>query len=257
MELTNNIRKLVTSLNERKYRKSNGLFKAEGTKCVSDTLNSFELFALFATVRWLEDHQDIYSMFEKKVYRVSEKDMERMSSLKTPQGVIAVYKIPVRNLENVAFKNQLIVALDGIQDPGNLGTIIRLADWFGIHTIICSKQTADVWNPKVIQATMGAVSRVKIFYCNLVEELKSCSVPVYGTFLKGKNIYSSELSQEGVIVMGNEGCGISDQVSSVVTDRLTIPSFAENGVTSESLNVAMATAITVSEFKRRFAYGCN
>ncbi len=251
MELTNNLRKLVSSLDERKHRKSNGLFKVEGTKCVGDTLESFSVFAIFATSRWIDTHQDTAHRYREYMCQVSERDLERMSSLKTPQGVIAVYEVPVYDIREVRFSGRLTMALDGVQDPGNLGTIIRTADWFGITDILCSEHTADIWNPKVVQATMGAISRVRLHYGNLLDMLKDCKVKVYGTFLEGQNIYGADLESEGVIVMGNEGNGICDAIREVVTDKLYVPSFGTAGKSSESLNVAVATAITMSEFRRR------
>lgn len=253
MELTNNLRKLVASLDERKHRRNCGLFKAEGTKCVADTIGAFGLFALFATEDWINSHKELAMLASDLLYRISQRDLTRMSSLSTPQGVLAVYHIPERYINEITFSNNLTLALDGVQDPGNLGTIIRTADWFGITDIICSETTADVWNPKVVQATMGAISRVKLHYGNLHSIIKTANVPVYGTFLEGNYIYDADLKQEGIIVMGNEGNGISRETASLVTDKLFIPSFASSDATSESLNVAVATAITLSEFRRRFA----
>ena len=165
-------------------------------------------------------------------------------------SAIAVYEIPNYTLNLASLDGRLSLALDGIQDPGNLGTIMRTADWFGISDILCSHSTADVWNPKVVQATMGAISRVKMHYCDLPEIMRAIRIPIYGTFLDGDNIYGANLTAEGIIVMGNEGNGISDEVSKYIGHRLTIPSFSHGNETSESLNVAIATAITVSEFRR-------
>ena len=148
-------------------------------------------------------------------------------------------------------QGRLYLALDGVQDPGNLGTIIRIADWFGINTIYCSTDTADVWNPKVVQATMGSIARVSLYYTDLPQMLKSAEVPVYGTLLDGENIYSQSLSSDGVIVMGNEGNGLSAPVRELVDRKLLIPSFNSSPDMAESLNVAIATAITCSEFRRR------
>lgn len=254
MELTNNLRKLVASLSERKHRKKENLFMAEGTKCVIDTLPHFKCFALFATGQWLAEHQRVTDCISSEnVVCVSATDIKRMSSLTTPQEVIAVYEIPQYDLDFSSLRDDLILALDNVQDPGNLGTIIRTADWFGITDILCNRETADVFAPKVVQATMGAISKVRLHYCDLHSALTNLrkSMPVYGTFLSGENIYSAELSKSGVIVMGNEGNGISDEIASLVNHRILIPSFAGGCESSESLNVAVATAITVSEFRRR------
>ncbi len=161
--------------------------------------------------------------------------------------------MPVRELNDRELKGRLSIALDGIQDPGNLGTIIRVADWMGVRHIICSRDTVDVYNPKVVQATMGAISRVKVYYADLSDVLRKLreSMPVYGTFLDGDNIYATELTEEGIIVMGNEGKGVSEPVANLATKRLYIPSYPPGEQTSESLNVAVATAITLSEFRRQ------
>lgn len=254
MELTNNLRKLVASLSERKHRKKENLFKAEGTKCVVDTLPHFKCFALFATEQWLAKHnREVENINSETVVCATAADIRRMSSLTTPQDVIAVYEIPSYELDLSRFEGSLLLALDSVQDPGNLGTIIRTADWFGITDILCSRETADVFAPKVVQATMGAISKVRLHYCDLHSALTalSKSMPVYGTFLSGENIYRTELSESAVIVMGNEGNGISDEIASLVNSRILIPSFAGGCESSESLNVATATAITVSEFRRR------
>lgn len=250
--MTNNLRKLTAALNQRKYRRENGLFKAEGTKCVNDTISSFKLYALIATRNWADEHKQLASLGADRLVIVPSRDMERLSSLVTPQDVIAIYHIPVCSLDLAEKSNELMLALDSVQDPGNLGTIMRTADWFGITDIICNRSTADVYNPKVVQATMGAISRVRVHYVDLKEVLSQLAgrMPLYGTFLDGEPLYSAPLSAAGVIVMGNEGNGISDEIAALTDRRLLIPSFT-SGVTSESLNVATATAITVSEFRRR------
>lgn len=251
--MTNNLRKLIVALNQRKYRREHKLFKAEGTKCVADTIDSFRLYALVATRSWAEEHQNLSLLAGENLVIVPSRDIERLSSLVTPQDVIALYHMPEYHFDVHEKHNDLLIALDGVQDPGNLGTIMRTADWFGISDILCSRTTADVYNPKVVQATMGAISRVRVHYVDLAETLSMMSeiMPVYGTFLDGNSIYKANLSSAGVIVMGNEGNGISDDVARIVSDRLLIPSFSR-GTTSESLNVATATAITVSEFRRRY-----
>lgn len=250
MDITNNLRKLTASLGDVKYRRRSGCFKAEGTKCVLDTIKNFELEYLFATPEWLEVHSGL-SVNEKAV-AVTKADLIKMSSLSTAPGVIAVYRMPVYGLEPESLRGSLTVALDGVQDPGNLGTVIRTADWFGVRDILCSRDTVDVYSPKVIQATMGAISRVRVHYCDLPETLiKLNGMPVYGTFLDGGNIYDEPLSDTGIIVMGNEGKGISGSVARIITDRLYIPPYPADAETSESLNVGVATAITLAEFRRR------
>ncbi|MDE6383964.1 MAG: RNA methyltransferase [Paramuribaculum sp.] len=248
MELTNAYRKMVAGLSAARSRRESGLFKAEGTKCVLDTITYFDTEALMATSAWVQSHPQ----FKDMATVVTARDLDRMSSLSTAPDVIAVYKIPEVPLDVPALANELVVALDSIQDPGNLGTIIRSADWFGVRNILCSKDTVDVYNPKVVQATMGAIARVKVHYCDLgsvIADLKP--VAAYGTFLDGENIYDSQLTSEGIIVMGNEGKGISAGVASAVNRRISIPSFPVGEPTSESLNVAVATSIVLAEFRRR------
>ena len=251
MELTNSIRKQIISLSEAKHRRALGLFKAEGTKCVLDTIDAFKLKYLVATRQWFDENpQYNYKGIE---ISVSQADLNRISSLTTPPQVIAVYEIPNYECDLSKISDCLSIALDCVQDPGNLGTIIRTADWFGINDIFCSVGTADVYNPKVVQATMGAISRVRVHYVDLTEFLSSLpsNLPIYGTFLNGEDISSASLSSNGVIVMGNEGRGISDSVAQYVNKRLTIPAYPKGAETSESLNVAIATAITVSQFRLR------
>lgn len=178
--------------------------------------------------------------------------MERMTALSTAPAVVAVYDIPspCTKLAGIADKN-LVLALDTIQDPGNLGTIMRVADWMGVETIICSRETVDVYSPKVVQATMGAISRVSVIYGNLPEMITEVNSPaIYGTFLNGENINTTQLENRGIIVIGNEGRGISDTVAALVNRRITIPSYPAGRVTSESLNAAVATAITLAAFRR-------
>ena len=172
--------------------------------------------------------------------------------LKTPQDVLAVFEQPHYVAQSNVIEHSLCLALDGVQDPGNLGTIIRLADWFGIEHIFCSQGTVDVYNPKTVQATMGALARVKLYYVNLPELIASLKqTPVYGTFLDGNNMYDEKLSEHGLIIMGNEGNGISKEVEKLVNKRLYVPNYPLYRETSESLNVAIATAIVCAEFRRR------
>lgn len=227
---------------------------AEGTKCVLDLMSGFIPEAVLATAQWIEKNgQRIPGGCD--VTPISPKDMGRISQLNTPSDVLALFRIPERILDLDRAAESLVLALDTVQDPGNLGTIIRVADWMGIRDILCSEETADIYNPKVVQSTMGALAHVEIHYCNLPDIIAALrkrvpDYPVYGTFLGGENIYKASLPGKGMIVMGNEGHGISDEVAALTDRRLTIPTFAR-GTTSESLNVAIATAITLSEFRRR------
>ena len=257
--------KFVKSLELKKNRKREGLFVAEGPKVVGDLLRAgFQPHSIFAT----EEYAKLGVKYNyQRTQPVSEEELRKLSFLQHPQGVLGVFQIPspldppslregtgvgspFRETSEVG--STLSLALDGVQDPGNVGTIIRIADWFGIDTIYCSPDTADVYSPKVVQATMGSLAHIKIIYSNLAELLSKANCPVYGTLLDGEDIYQQELSQEGIIVMGNEGNGISPEVRPLITHRLLIPNFHENSETAESLNVAIATAITCSEFKRRF-----
>lgn len=248
--VTNNICKAVASLDERKHRRREGAFKAEGTKCVLDTLPHFSLRALYATQEWVDEHPDVASLPQAVV--TGRGELRKMSSLTTPGQVIAVYDTPERTFDIEAASSSLILALDTIQDPGNLGTIIRVADWYGITDILASRETADCFAPKVIQATMGSISRVAVHYCDLTDMLgRMPSARIYGTFLDGEDIDTAELAPNGVIVIGNEGNGISDAVGSLVTDRITIPSWPAGRPTGESLNAAIATAITISKFRSK------
>ena len=228
--------KWVRSLQLKKNRDAEGVFVAEGEKCVNELRNAFEL-VLLATPD-----------------NATSTEIEQMSSLRTPQGTIGVFRKP--SPETRYPTHELILALDGIQDPGNLGTIIRTCDWFGIHDILCSHDTTDCYNPKVVQATMGALARVRLHYVDLPQvlaEIKAQGTPLYGTLLEGTNMYQSNAipdKQHGVIIMGNEGNGISSAVRQHITHPLLIPSYPADAVTSESLNVGIATAIVLAEFRR-------
>ena len=202
--------------------------------------------SLYATSEWIASHS------VAEATEVTDDELTRLSFQQHPQQVLALFPIPSLNGQLSMVNGQLSIALDSVQDPGNLGTIIRIADWFGISNIICSEDTVDAYNPKVVQATMGSIARVNIIYTNLLELLDGlpADFPVYGTLLDGENIYTQELTPHGLIIMGNEGNGISDAVRQRVNRRLLIPDF-HNGDTADSLNVAIATAITCSEFRRR------
>ena len=233
--------KLIKSLQFKKYRDESGLFVAEGEKCVSELSKAFELEYRIQSTDRFADRVQTDSLL------ASPKEIEQMSGLKTPQGVIGVFRKRPTNPPKLA---DLILCLDGIQDPGNLGTIIRTCDWFGVHDIVCSKDTADCYNPKVVQATMGALARVRVHYVDLPAWLAEQQCPIIGTLLEGKNMYENPLPKEGIIVMGNEGNGISEAVRKLVTHPIRIPSYPKNAETSESLNVSIATAIVLAEFRR-------
>ena len=249
--LSKNDIKNIKSLELKKFRDEKRLFVAEGHKLVGELLGVFKCALLAATDEWLADHTRFPA---DRVEAVTADELKRASLLRSPQDVLAVFCIPDDKaaMKEAAAKN-LVLALDDVQDPGNLGTIMRIADWFGIKDIFCSKGTADIYNPKAVQATMGALSRVKIHYTELAKEISAlpASVPVYGTFLDGETIYDTQLSGNGVIIMGNEGNGISKEVGKAVNRKLYIPNWPAGAATSESLNVAIATAIVCSEFRRR------
>lgn len=249
--LSKNDIKNIKSLEHKKFRDEKRLFVAEGHKLVGELLGVFRCILLAATDEWLDSHNRIPA---ERIEKVTPDELKRASLLRSPQDVLAVFCMPDDNgtIKQAAAKN-LALALDDVQDPGNLGTIIRIADWFGIKDIFCSNGTADVFNPKAVQATMGALSRVKIHYTDLVKEISSlpAGIPVYGTYLDGETIYDTELSGNGIIIMGNEGNGISKEVGKTVNRKLYIPNWPAGAATSESLNVAIATAIVCSEFRRR------
>ncbi len=236
----------------KKFRTREGVFVAEGPKVVEDLMEVMRPKRLIATNEWINNKQT--DGIEIDI--VTEEELARLSFLQHPQQVLAVFPIFSNNQSEdytKELKGKLTLALDSVQDPGNLGTIIRIADWFGIETVICSHETADVYNPKVVQATMGSIARVKVIYTDLQKTLKhlSESLPIYGTFLNGDNIYKSNLSYEGVIVMGNEGRGISQEVAKLITKKILIPNYPEGRKSTDSLNVAIATAITCAEFRKR------
>lgn len=234
----------VRSLADKRVRDEEQLFIAEGAKLVEEIQNSTLRIRHIYTTR-----KDIAG---DRVEYIEKKDMERISQLKTATDCLAVVEQPQYRLD--INPKALILALDGVQNPGNLGTILRLADWFGVEDVICSKECADCYNPKVVQATMGAILRVRVHYVDnlvaLLREAQGLGMPIYGTLLDGENIYSKKLENSGVIVMGNEGRGLSDACREALTDRLYIPPYPADAPTSESLNVAMATGIILAEFRR-------
>lgn len=246
--------KFLQSLSRKKGRDESGCFLAEGNRLVEDTLGCFACRLLVATLEWMEAHPRAQAA-ERVV--VSRDELSRASQQKTPQEVLAVYEIPLHTYDIETVTGKLSLALDTVQDPGNVGTIIRIADWMGIRHIFCSPGTADVYAPKVVQATMGALARVAVHYVPLESLVKriAARAEVYGTFLDGENIYDVPLTRNGLIVMGNEGNGISPAIERAVTRKLRIPNYPPGEVTCESLNVAVATAVTCAEFRRRVMKG--
>ena len=231
--------KLITSLKQKKYRLQHGFFVVEGIKTIKELLQSnLKLHILYTT--------ETFNIDAKDEILITEADLKRISFLKTPNKALAIFKIPVsKSIET----NSLIVVLDAVRDPGNLGTIIRLCDWFGIKDLVCGAATVDCFNPKVIQATMGSITRVNISYVDLQVFLKDTDLPVFGAFMEGENVYSKQLPEKGILVMGNEANGISKAIEASVTEKISIPRFGDLQAT-ESLNVATATAILLSEFRR-------
>lgn len=252
--LSRNKIKLIQSLNRKKIRDDLGLFLVEGTKMVEEALHSgFRIESMISTPEFRQKYSEVSQ--PKFEWIETDSDTIRKASLQqNPQEAMAVVYMPEDQAAKINPETELYLVLDFIQDPGNMGTILRIADWFGIKTVICSENTVDCYNPKVIQASMGAIFRIKTHYTSLpdfISETAGPHVPVYGTFLEGKNIYTETLSGNGFLIMGNEGNGISEPVAQVVTRKLFIPRFSGPGNQPESLNVAIAAAICCSEFRRR------
>jgi TrmH family RNA methyltransferase len=248
--LSKNQIKWVRSLELKKNRREKGVFVAEGPKVVGDLLRAgYKAHTIFC-IREAE-----YATVDARLVAVTSEELCKLSFLQHPQEVLAVFEIPNSLATACREPKALCLALDGIQDPGNLGTIIRIADWFGIDTIYCSEDTADVYNPKVVQATMGALGKVNVAYTPLPQWLCSLpgDIPIYGTFLNGSNIYEASLTPNGIIVMGNEGRGISPQIADCISHRLYIPPYPLGQPDIESLNVGIATSITCAEFRRRLS----
>lgn len=242
MSLSKNQLKLITSLGQKKYRQKHKLFVAEGIKVVREFLqSSFELHSLFTT------NNSFQGIPSNKVFQISSADLHKISSLKTPNKVLALFHIP----EEVDYLNSdLYVALDSVNDPGNLGTIIRLCDWFGIEHLLCSKETVDCFNSKVVQASMGSLTRVSIHYLDLIPTFQKLQKLVFIADMDGENVYASVLPTEGILVLGNEANGVSVEIKNAANRVVSIPRFGSLKET-ESLNVATATAVLLSEFKRR------
>jgi RNA methyltransferase, TrmH family len=252
--LSKNKIKLIQSLNRKKDRDETGLFLIEGNKMVEEVLRSeFKIETLVCTAQFADQHPEI-RLRAKEIIETDRDSIQKASLLQNPQESLAIVVQPELNAPELNLKTELCLALDFIQDPGNLGTILRIADWFGINTVICSENTVDVFNPKVVQASMGAIFRIKTGYTNLeffLSETSKSQIPVYGTFMDGNNIYTEMLTRNGIIVLGNEGNGISDQIAQLVNRRIAIPTFSTNRNKAESLNVAIAASICCSEFRRR------
>lgn len=233
--------KLLNQLKQKKYRNEFNLFVAEGIKSVKELIKAnFQVYQIFATETCLNDFH------HPKALQISASDLKKISNLKSPNDVLGIFMIPKKAKLT---REKITLILDEINDPGNLGTIIRLCDWFDIKELVCSKNTVDCYNPKVVQASMGSIARVSINYEDLEEYLVTEKRPIYGTFLEGQNIYHKDLEKEAVIVLGNEANGISPEIAKLIQTKITIPQFGHNQST-ESLNVATATAIILSEFKR-------
>jgi TrmH family RNA methyltransferase len=237
---------LLKSLQHKKDRALHGLFLVEGYKSVIEFINSpYQVEAIYYTTSF---DPNVLKLSQKiNLYNISVTDIEKISSLKTPQQVAALVKIPVwPALNNAKLQKKFSLVLDGIQDPGNMGTIIRTADWFGINNIICSEDTVDVYNPKVVQASMGSLSRINVYYTSLTDILPRIGLPLFGAMLNGENIYNANFGGEGLIIMGNEGNGIRPEIEKLINKVITIPRTGK----AESLNVAIATAIFCSEINR-------
>lgn len=250
-----NIIKFIASLKHKKYRQHHRLFIIEGEKMVDElSCSGFGIHSVYATGKWLREHGSVTSPRNFPVYEISEQELSRVSSLSTPNKVLAVVHTPSREVAAEDLTGSLALVLDNIQDPGNLGTLVRSADWFGIDNIILSSGSAEVTSPKVVQATMGSILRVNTYYTDLPSFLKSPEIsklPVYGAFTVAPELYSVQLENRGLIVLGNESHGISGEIEKLVTRRFSIPSFPGHQDSAESLNVAVAGSIIISEFRRR------
>ncbi len=255
--LSKNKIKFINRLKQKKFRSETGLFIMEGDKLVSELLSNRKesIVQLVATTGWLRANQHLLHRGIKEITEVSEPFFSKITSFESPTGVLAVLSIPQFSFHENDLKKQLSIGLDTIQDPGNLGTIIRIADWFGINTIFCSHGCADCFNPKAVQASMGSVLRVPLFYVNLETLLDKMSFfddyIVYGSFIEGPSIYNSKLSNTGMLIFGNESRGIQDSIKKYIRFSLSIPSFSRQKNHAESLNVSAAVAVFCSEFMRR------
>lgn len=252
--LSKNKIKFIQSLNRKKNRDESNIFLVEGNKMVEEAIRSgFKIELVVCTASFADQHPQITSHVSELIITDSE-SIAKASLLQHPQEALAIVSQPPTGLLEMNLEKELCLALDFIQDPGNLGTILRIADWYGINQVVCSENTVDLYNPKVVQASMGAIFRVSTSVTDLESFIQTSvekSIPVYGTFLEGRNIYQQTLSPHGIVVLGNEGNGISEPISHLVTHKLLIPSFSTHANKPESLNVAIAAAICCSEFRRR------
>lgn len=254
MHLSKNKISQYSNLGQSKMRSKYGLFAVEGWKSVADSMPYFELEALI-----LVGGKEVSSIYkelstfdiDQKTYEVDVQEMKKLSSFTTPSDIIAVFRLPKEDLcsQNID-KSKLYLMLDGVRDPGNMGTILRTAHWFGINKIFASKDCVDIYNPKTVQSAMGSLGRVKVIYCDLKDILdENPEMPVYGTFLEGDNIYESNLTQNGFVIMGNEGKGVSEEIRNKVDHKLLIPPYDRSNH-SESLNVGIATGVILALFRK-------
>lgn len=252
--LSKQVTKIIQNLEKKKFREKYNLFKTEGDKLVGELLHSgLKINNIIATEEWIGTHRE--AIKDLNTTLVTDREMGTVSNFQSLPEVIALAEMPRYEYDEQIINCSLSLVLNGIQDPGNLGTILRVADWFGIQNIFCDADCAGIYNPKCVQASMGAIFRVKVFYTDLailLEKHSSETFHTYGTFLDGENIYRKELDTKGFIIMGNEGKGISEELEKRIDTRLTIPSFAATSESTESLNVGVATGIILSEFKRRY-----
>jgi RNA methyltransferase, TrmH family len=240
--------KLIKSLQQKKYRENTGLFVAEGVKIITELLSSsHKVKEIFCTEKGYELTKPKNNIAEITI--VSEKELKKISFLNTPNEVLCIAEIPENKINYSTVFNSTVICLEQVQDPGNMGTIIRIADWFGVSNIICSENTVDVYNPKVVQATMGSISRVNICYDNLQSFLKKANdkqMPVFGAMLNGNSIYDSKLNKKGIYLFGNESKGISEEIQSLISNPILIPGYGS----AESLNIAVSVGIVCFELKR-------
>jgi TrmH family RNA methyltransferase len=251
--------KLIRSLHQKKFRDQQGLFLIEGEKMVgelisADTSNRFHIREVYATPEWIDSHRTMLQLSRAELTEASLSEIKKVSKLLTPQAVIALVSIPEVPFNVEALLHTPVLAFESIRDPGNLGTIIRTADWFGISHIVCSPDSTDLYNSKVVQSTMGAITRMQVHYLEieaLLESKEMQSKTVFGTYMKGENIYTTSLEPDPLILFGNESHGLSEGLNPYIRHRISIPSYAGPGTGSESLNVASSVAVVCSELRRR------
>lgn len=251
--LSKNTIKYIKSLSSKKFRALHGKFIVEGPKIVTDISQStLKICEIFATKPWLDENKKIEENI-KPITCITEEQLSKISMLTTPNQVLAIVEIPDLHFDPAIAQQSIVITLDDIRDPGNLGTIIRIADWFGYKNVLCSETSVDAFNPKCVQASMGSIARVKVYYEDIEKILKLCpaKTQVYGAFLHGKNIFNEQLANNGFLIIGNEANGITSEIAKLVKTRLFIPSGNNSDLHAESLNASVATAIICSEFFRR------